>query len=277
MLAIIPLIIKVTAGALTKGSTKAIAKWAGGNIAKKYIATAVAKKAINEARKMSLGESKNWQSAFKENPGDALREAANDFVKTEIRDALHKRPSLNEDLIRVYNDNLINNTGDIVYQESRNIIAEPENFVLKIDPEKIIDRTNRDIISRGLEWSQNKDVIGGESQLLDRNVIGGGSSGILNRSVIGGESQLLDRQVIGGSNQIEARQVLEEVNQIESVDRITTSDLLESAGKTAFYDSFDEQHLTYTVIGTDDALAGRVRSPLEAIMAKTFDIDEPAS
>jgi hypothetical protein len=265
MLAIIPILIKVAAGALTKGSTKVIAKWAGGSIAKKYIATKVSEKVIDEARKMASGESKDWQAAFKEDPSNALRDAATDFVKAEARDALHKLPPINETLIRVYNDTLINNTGSVVYQESRSMVAEPKNFVVKIDPEKIINRTISDVISRGLEWTQNKDVIGGESQLLDRNVIGGGSSVVLNR------------QVIGISNPIESRQVLEEVNQIESVDRITTSDILESAGKTAFYDSFDERNLTYTVIGTDDALAGRVRSPLEALMEKVFDINEPAS
>jgi len=247
MLAIIPILIKVTAGALTKGSTKAIAKWAGGSIAKKYIATKVAEKAINEAKKMASGESKDWQAAFKESPANALRDAAKDFVKAEVENAL-----INEDLIQYYHDRLINNTGDIVDRESRNLIADPNNYILKIDPEKIINRTTSDIISRGLEWHQNRSVIGGSSQLLDRNVI-------------------------GASSPIASREILEQVNQIESVDRITTSDLLESAGKTAFYDSFDERNLTYTVIGTDDALAGRVRSPLEALMQTTFDIDEPAS
>jgi len=247
MLAIIPILIKVAAGALTKGSTKVIAKWAGGSIAKKYIATKVSEKAINEAKKMASGESKDWQTAFKESPGNALRDAAKDFVKAEVKDAL-----INEDLIQYYSDRLINNTGDIVDRESRNLIADPNNYILKIDPEKIINRTTSDIISRGLEWHQNRSVIGGSSQLLDRNVI-------------------------GASSPIASRQILEQVNQIESVDRITTSDILESAGKTAFYDSFDERNLTYTVIGTDDALAGRVRSPLEALMGKVFDIDEPAS
>ena len=247
MLAIIPIVIKVAAGALTKGSAKVIAKWAGGNIAKKYIATKVAEKVINEAKKMASGESKDWQAAFKESPGNAIRDAAKDFVKTEVKDAV-----INEDLIRYYNDRLINNTGDTVYRESRNLIADPNNYILKIDPEKIIDRTTSDILNRGLEWHQNRTGIGGNSQLLDRNVI-------------------------GGSSPIASRQILEQVNQIESVDRITTSDILESAGKTAFYDSFDERKLTYTVIGTDDALAGRVRSPLEALMQNTFDIDEPVS
>jgi len=246
MIAIIPILIKVAAGALTKGSTKVIAKWAGGSIAKKYIATKVADKVINEAQKMASGESKDWQAAFKESPANALRDAAKDFVKAEIKDA-----SVNEDLIQYYNDRLINNTGETVNRESRSTVTNPENFILRIDPEKIIDRTNSDIISRGLEWDQN------------RSGTGGGRS--------------LDRNVIGGSSPIASRQVLEQVNQIESVDRITTSDILESAGKTAFYDSFDERNLTYTIIGTDDALAGRVRSPLEALMAKTFDIDEPAS
>ncbi len=259
MLAIIPILIKVTAGALTKGSTKAIAKWAGGNIAKKYIATKVSEKAINEAKKMASGESKDWQTAFKESPGNALRDAAKDFVKSEFEDAL-----INEDLIRYYNDRLINNTGDTVYRETKNVIADPNNYTLRIDPEKIINRTNSDIISRGLEWSQDKNATGGDSQLLDRNAIGSSSKN-------------LNRSVIGGGSPIASRQLIEQVNQIESVDRITTSDLLESAGKTAFYDSFDESNLTYTIIGTDDALAGRVRSPLEALMQNTFDIDEPAS
>jgi len=277
MIAIIPIIIKVTAGALTKGSAKAIAKWAGGNIAKKYIATTVAKKAINEAKKMSLGESKDWQAAFKESPANALRDAGNDFLKAEIREALADRPVIDENLIRTFNDELIRSAGSVILRDSKSIIADPENFVLTVDPEKIINRANAEIINRGLEWVQNRDVIGGSSQLLDRNVIGSGRSGILNRSVIGGSSQLLDRNVIGGSSPIASRQILEEVNQLESVDRITTSDLLENAGKTAFYDSFDERNLTYTVIGTDDALAGRVRSPLEALLQNTFDINEPAS
>lgn len=278
MFLIIPILINIAAGALERGAGVAIARWAGGNIAKKYIATVVSKKAIEEARKLSLGESKDWQAAFRENPGEALREAANDFVKAEIRDAFSKPPKVNENLVELYRESLIENTGKVLHQELKSVISEPTNLIVQLDTEKIIDRTNGDVISKGISWTEEKDVINrGESQILNRNVIGGGESQILNRDVISrGESQILNKNVIGGSSPIEVKKVLEHKQQIEYVNQITTRDIIESAGKNAFYDSFDEQHLTYTVIGPDDALAGKVRSPLEAIMEEVFDINEEA-
>lgn len=277
MLLIIPLIISVAAGAIERGAATAIGRWAGGNIAKQYIATSVAKKAIKEARKLSMGESKDWQSAFKENPGEALRDAANDYVKAELREVFGKRPKLNESLVRRYNEDLLRNTGEVVYQETKNLVADPSEVILRIDPEKIINRTTNDIISRGLSWTENKDIIGGESQIMNRSVIGGNDSQVLNRSVIGGDSQILNRSVIGGGSAIENINQISNRDVIESVNRISTRDIMEAVGKTAFYDSFDAEHLTYTVIGDDDALAGKVRSPLEALLERAMDVSEPVS
>lgn len=277
MFLIIPIIINVAAGALQRGAGVAIGRWAGGNIAKQYIASTVAKKAIEEARKLSLGESKSWQAAFKENPGEAFRDAASEFVKSEVRDAFGKRPEINEQLIRSYNDNLVENTGKVLHQELRTVVGEPNDLIVQIDQEKIIDRTTNDLIAEDIDWTEQKGVIGGSnSQTLDRSVIGSRGSQILNRSVIGGgDSQILNRSVIGGgTSQLLNQSIIEQQNQIEDVSRITTRDIIESTARNAFYDSFDESNLTYTVIGPDDALAGKVRSPLEAIMKKVFDVNE---
>ena len=264
MLFIIPIIINVAAGALQRGAGVAIGRWAGGNIAKQYIASTVAKKAIEEARKLSLGESKNWQAAFKENPGEALRDAVSDYVKAEVREAFGKRPEINEQLIQTYSDKLVENTGEVLHQELKNVVGEPNDLTVQIDPEKIINRTTNDLIAEDIDWTEQKNVIGSNnSQILDRSVIGGGESQILNRSVIG-----------GGTSQILNQSVIEQQSQIEDVSRITTRDIIESTARNAFYDSFDESNLTYTVIGPDDALAGKVRSPLETIMEKVFDVNE---
>lgn len=274
MIAIIPIVIRVAAGALERGAGVAISRWAGGNIAKKYIATQVSKKAIEEARKMSMGESKDWQAAFKKDPGEALRGAASDYVNAEVRDAFAKRPKINEQLIRTYTDTLINRTGDSIVQATKNVTGEPDDLIVQFDPDKLIDRTSSDIISRGLQWSQDKDVIGGDSQLLNRSAIGGGESQVLDRNVIDGGSQQLDRSVIGGGDSVEYKNYQEEKDLTEQVNRISTADVLESAGRSAFYDSFDERKLTYTVIGTNDALAAKVRSPLEALTQKALDVNE---
>lgn len=263
---------------MEKGAGAAISRWAGGNIAKKYIATTVAKKAISEARKMSLGESKDWRAAFKKDPGEALRSAAVDYVQTEVRDAFAaKRPEINQDLILTYTDTLINKTGDSIVQATQSAVGKSDDLIVRFDQDKLIDRTSSEIIRRGLKWTEDKDVIGGTSQILDRNVIGG-SSQILDRSVIGGTSQILNKNVIGNnSDLIEYKNYQEYTDRTEEVNRISTADIIESAGKTAFYDSFDEANLTYTVIGPDDALRGKVLSPLEAILEKAFDINEPVS
>lgn len=246
-LLIIPIVIRVSAGALSKGAGVAIGRWAGGSVAKKYIATAVTKKAIEEGRKMAMGESGRWQSAFRDDPAEAMRDAAAEFVNQEARDIIGQKSEISRELVTEYRRELLRQVGQEVVRRAERQNPATSDGVFEFNRDAVVDRTTEAIISRGLALSNpsNRESV---PMPLDE--------------ALNGESEGIDK---GRSLASYAE------NPTDAEEIIRTS------ARRAYEETLDESALRYTVVGPDDLFQAKVRSPLEAILEKAMDVDEPAS
>lgn len=246
-LLIVPILIKVAAGALSRGAGAAIGRWAGGSIVKKYIATAVVEKAIDEGRKMAMGESGRWQSAFKEDPAEAMREAATDFVKQEGRGLIGQKSEVNNELVTEYRQELIQQVGQEVIRRAQRQDPARSDAVINFDRDAVADRTTEAIISRGLALSNQSDK---ESVPIP-----------------------LDEALNGKSDGIDKGRSLATYAE----NPITTEEIIRTSSRVAYEETFDESALNYTVVGKDDLFMAKVRSPLELLLENAMDVNEPAS
>ena len=149
MLGIIPILIRVSAVALSRGAGVAIGRWAGGSVAKKYIATTVVKKAIEEGKKMALNESQRWQDAFKEDPAEAMRGAAAEFINNEARDLISQKSEISIELVTTYRQKLIQEVGREIMQRSDRQNGR-DNTILELDGDAASDRAVESVLAQGL-------------------------------------------------------------------------------------------------------------------------------
>ena len=246
-LLIIPILIRVSAGALSRGAGVAIGRWAGGSVAKKYIATTVAKKAIDEGRKMAMGESGRWQSAFREDPAEAMRGAAADFVNQEARDIIGQKSEISRELVSTYRQEVIRQVGQEVMRRAERENPATSDGVFEFNRDAVADRTTEAIISRGLALSNPST---GESSTMP-----------------------LDEALSADSGGIDRGRSLASYSE----NPIETEEIIRSSARIAYDETFDETALNYTVVGRDDLFMAKVRSPLEAILENAMDVNEPAS
>lgn len=244
---IIPILIKVSAGALTRGATTAIGRWAGGSVAKKYIATVVAKKAISEGQKMALGQSQRWQSAFREDPAEAMRGAAASFISDESRDVIGQKSEISRELVTSFREKAIEEVGKEIVRRTERRNQSTGDTIIEFDRDAVADRTTEAIISRGLALSAQSSE---ETSTTPLNGALNGTYDTVNK---------------GRSLATYAK------------NPINREEMIRASGRAAYYESFDEKALNYTIVGPDDLFQAKVRSPLEAITEKVFDISEPVS
>lgn len=246
-LLIVPILIRVAAGALSRGAGVAIARWSAGNAVKQYVATKVAEKAIDEGRKMALGQSQRWQAAFKKDPGEALRESAVSFVNSTGRDLLAQNTTINPEVVDTYREELIKNVGEEIIRRATRGNYGKQDTVLEFDRDAVADRAVENVLSRGLALAEARN---GETvrQRLD------GSSN--------GEFEGVDR---GRSLATYAD------------DPAEAEEIIRASARSAFDETFDERELTRTIVGDSDSVQRAVQQPIEEMTAEMFDINEPVS
>lgn len=243
-LLIIPILIRVAAGALSRGAGTAIARWSAGNVVKKYVATKVAEKAIDEGRKMVMGESQRWQASFKKDPAEAMRDAAVSFVNTEARDLLAKGTDINPELVGNYRQQLIEEVGQEVIRRAGRDRPGQVDTIWEFDRDAVADRTVESVLSRGLALAEARN---GETT---RTAID---------QPLNGEFEGVDR---GRSLATYAD------------DPTEAEEVIRASARSAFDETFDEAQLTRTIVGTSDSVQKQVEEPIDAIAAEAFDINE---
>jgi hypothetical protein len=243
-LLIVPILIRVAAGALSRGAGVAIARWSAGNAVKKYVATKVAEKAIDEGRKMALGQSQRWQAAFKKDPSEAMRDAAVSFVNSEARDLLAKNTDINPELVDGYRNQLIQQVGEEVIRRATRGNYGQQDTVLEFDRDAVADRAVENVLARGLALAEARN---GKTT---RQPLDGG---------LNGESEGVDR---GRSLATYAD------------DPAEAEEVIRASARSAFDETFDERELTRTIVGTDDSVQRAVQRPIEEMTADAFDINK---
>ena len=243
-LLIIPIIVRVAAGALTRGAGTAIARWSAGNAVKKYVATRVAEKAIEEGRKMVMGESQRWQESFKRDPGEAMRDAAVSFVNTEARDLVAKNTDINPELVTEYRQQLIEQVGQEVIRRAGRRSPGQTDTILDFDRDAVADRTVESVLARGLALAEARN---GETTRT-----------------------ALDEPLNGEFEGVERGRSLATY----ADDPTEAEEIIRASARSAFEETFDEGRLTRTIVGTSDSVQREVEQPIESMTADAFDINE---
>lgn len=242
MLLIIPILIRISAGALSRGAGVAIGRWAGGNIAKKYIATAVAKKAIDEGRKMALGESQRWQAAFKKDPAEAMRGAAAEFVNAEARDVIAGRSEISRELVTAYRQQALQELGREVMKRAERVPTSTSDTVLNLDEDAVVSRATESLLSRRLPLSTAVDR---ESSTTALDEFSEGNSESLGRSL----ASYAD-------------------NPIEN------DEIIKNSARIAYQETIDDRALTRSIVGNSDEVQRQTEPQVTKLAEDAFDINE---
>jgi hypothetical protein len=242
-LLIIPILIDIAAGALSRGLGTAIARWSAGNIVKEFVATKVAEKAIEEGRKIALQQSDRWQSSFTKDPGEAFRRN----VETLMQEKDQNNAQANPELVDSYRQQLIQNVGQEVMRRGEQLTYGQKDTILEFDRDAVADRAVEGVLSRGLALAQPQD---------DSNI-----------------RKPLDQPLNGKFQGVDRGRSLATYADNPANDENT----IRIAARSAFDESFDDRELTRTIVGTDDSVQRAVQRPIEDMAAEAFDINEDMS
>ena len=242
-LLIIPILIEVAAGALSRGVGVAIARWSAGNVVKNFIATKVAEKAIDEGRKLAIEQSQRWQSSFKKDPGEAFRDTAESLM----REKDPERATVNPELIDSYRQQLMQHVGEEVMRRASNPAYGQSDAIIEFDRDAVADRAVQGVLSRGLALAEARD------------------DGTIRKP--------LDQPLNGRFQGVERGRPL--ANYAD--DPTEDESVIRAAARSAFDESFDDRELTRTIVGTDDSVQRAVERPIEELTSDVFDINEEIS
>jgi hypothetical protein len=242
-LLIIPILIEIAAGALEKGMAEAITRWSAGNIIKEYVATKIAEKTIEEGRKLAVDQADRWQSSFKKDPGESMRDTASALMQAKDPNA----PDVNPDLVTNYRQQLIQQVGQEVVSRAGRGNYGQENTILDFDRDAVANRAVDNVLSRGLALAEGQDNVNPIKPL----------------------DQPLNGKIQGVSRGRPLSTYADNPAEDEEIFR--------TAARSAFEETFDEQELTRTIVGTDSSVQNAVQQPVEEMTAEAFDIDQPMS